>query len=259
MGQLQHQDPGPSVLRVARKRFLAAKPASATQPERYPPACTSTALPDSPDPAAHTHLPPSTPPAARRSFPARAPRTGLQTHPVSLPALSDNAPAGSLDGSTRHTSASLLQKPRPPLPVSGPPAPRITRECTSRSDIQPRYRSTHTEPVAAPPPATSPADQQLPRHPPPSLLAGCGSIQDNARSSPLRTTTWHTLFHRKYIRPLPAALASDQTSPSPEPAHAPAFAPTPEAQAVLEARSAMRTSPGTTGCATGCEPVAPVR
>src|SRR5262249_35071025 len=157
-------------------------------PARCLPPCTSNAPWDMQDPAAHRRLPPSSLPITPPSSPSPARRRSLPAHPASLPAPADSAPADWPAGSAPHNLSPHLRKPPPPPPESSPPALRTTHARTCPSDTSPPSRSTHTKPVAAPPPPKGPF--HLPSGFPqlPSLPTTCESIPDSALPSIARTT-----------------------------------------------------------------------
>src|SRR5216684_2492411 len=118
------------------------------------PTCIPAAPVDTPDPAAHTPLPLSISPTTPPPSPNSAPRISPLALPPLLPVLANSALLGSLAGSTPHSSALLLQKSPPSLPVSALLALQTTPGCSGPSHPPAPSHSTPLLLAAALPPAS---------------------------------------------------------------------------------------------------------
>src|SRR5690242_18346943 len=110
--------------------IAAAVPLHRLQSEAPPhpclPAHSSAAPWDNWDPMEHKPLLPSGQPESPRPSPSCVPDKLLLVLPALLPSCVDDVRVDWRAGSTRHSSTIALRTLRPPLPVSSPPAPRIT-------------------------------------------------------------------------------------------------------------------------------------
>src|SRR5216684_7217911 len=138
------------------------------------PTCIPAAPVDTPDPAAHTPLPLSISPTTPPPSPNSAPRISPLALPPLLPVLANSALLGSLAGSTPHSSALLLQKSPPSLPVSALLALQTTPGCSGPSHTPAPSHSTPLLPAAALPPIASMSTHSavLVRRPSPPLPFG---------------------------------------------------------------------------------------
>src|SRR6266851_1078648 len=209
------------------------------------PTCIPAAPVDTPDPAAHTPLPLSISPTTPPPSPNSAPRISPLALPPLLPVLANSALLGSLAGSTPHSSALLLQKSPPSLPVSALLALQTTPGCSGPSHTPAPSHSTPLLLAAALPPASPLSLKSAPPASPPSLPAPVPSAPTSARSSPSHTSPSRTPSpHANLLRSLPLIM-SDQISPLPLPATLPSVPTLPSAVLQSE-RSAIPTSPETT-------------
>src|SRR5215217_405986 len=148
-------------------------PHSPARPARRLPACSSTALPDTPDPTARKLHRLSRSPTAPPPAQGFAPRTAPPASPVLLPTRAGNDPPGSRARSTRHSSVVLSHPPLPLLQACAPPAPRTT---PSRSAPAHPPLPCHSTPLTvAAVPARSAASTHSSAAPSPRQLHATGS------------------------------------------------------------------------------------